>query len=161
MLTLFVIVDQYRIIIVSTLSLHLSHQRHCSVVRYQINIVSTSVTSCYLFHIIYIIDIAISYGMESTSCRHHLSRINLFTLFTSSTLQCCPISTQHHVDITSLVLPCLHRSHREYYNFVRYRFNILSIFCTSNCVFIVHIVDIVILHDIESTSCRHRLPLIT
>ena len=45
-------------------------------------------------------------------------------------------------------------------NVVQCRINIVSRFCSSDHVYIVHI-DITMLYDIESTSCRDYLPLIT
>ena len=103
----------------------------------------------------------------------------LFTLFTSSTKQCCTISNQNHVDIAYLLLPSLtlwtpqyctisiehfvnilylkqhlHRSHRWHCNVVWYRINIVSTFLTSKyLVYIVYIVDIAMLYDVE----RHRV----
>ena len=119
------------------------------------------------------------YVIESTSCR---PRLPLLTLFTSSTLQCCMISNKHHVDIAYLLLPSLtlwtpqyctisiehfvnilylkqhlHRSHRWHCNVVWYRINIMSTLLTSKyLVYIVYIVDIAMLYDIDSTSCRRR-----
>ena len=42
--------------------------------------------------------------IESTSYRHRLPLISLFTFFTSSTLLCCTISNQNRIDIAYLQL---------------------------------------------------------
>ena len=81
---------------------------------------------------------------------------------TPSTSQCYTISNQHRVDIVYLLSPWLHRSHPWNCNVVRCRINILSILVASNyLVYFIHIVDIAMLYDIESASCRHRLPPIS
>ena len=96
-------------------------------------------------------------NIESTSCKHRMPQ------------------------------PCSHRSHRRHRHAVRYRINILStsptsiylvyiiqfvvryrfnnlsLFCISNHVYNLYVVDIVKLNDIGETyiSCRHCLPQIT
>ena len=105
------------------LCLHRSYRRHRNVLRYRINIVSTSPTSNRFVYIVHNIDIVMEYDIELTSCRN---RLHLITLITSSTLQCCTISNQHSADIAYHHLPCLHRSHRRHRNLVRYRINTLS-----------------------------------
>ena len=102
------------------------HRRHRSVIRYRINIVSTSFTSFQLGYIVYIVEIAMLYDVESTSCWYWLPPITLFTSFTSSISQCYTISNTHHVDIAYLLYPCLHGSHLRQYYLVRCRINILS-----------------------------------
>jgi hypothetical protein len=123
-------------------SLHRSHRRHRNVVRYRINIVST-LWSFLLVYNVHIVDIVMLY--------------DLFTSFRSSTSWCCTISNQHRVDIVNLS-SSLHRSHRQHCDVVRYRINIVSTLWTFLLVYIVHIVDIAMLYDIESTSCRHCEP---
>ena len=71
-------------------------------------------------------------NIESTLCRHCLLLIILFTSFITSSLQYCTVSNQHCVYIAF----------------------------SDILVHIVHIVDIAILYDIESNSCRHRPLLI-
>jgi hypothetical protein len=142
--------NQHRIYIVNLSCLH---RRHCDVVRYRINIVSTLWTFL-LVYIVHIVDIAMLYDIESTSCQH----CEPFFLFTSSTLRCCTISNQHRIDIVNLS-SCLHRSHRRHRDVVRYRNNIVSTLW-SFVVYIVHIVDIALLYNIESTSCLHCDPVL-
>jgi hypothetical protein len=96
------------------------------------------------------------YDIESTLCRH-CDPFFLFTSLTSSTSRCCTISNQHRVDIV-ILSSCLHRSHRRHCDVVRYRINIVSTLWTFLLVYIVHIVDIAMLYDIESASCRHCEP---
>jgi hypothetical protein len=91
--------------------------------------------------------------MESTSCRH----CKPFFLFTSLTLQRCKIWNQPRVNIVNLSF-CLHRSHHWHCSVVRYRINIMSTFGTFLLAYIVHIVNIAMLYDIDSTSCRHCKP---
>jgi hypothetical protein len=105
------------------------------------------------FLVVYIVDIAILYDIESTSYLH-CKPFLLFTSFTSSTLRCCTISNQHRVHIVNLS-SCLHRSHRRHRDVVQHRINVVSKLETFSLVYIVHIVDIAMLYDIDSTSCRH------
>jgi hypothetical protein len=144
--------NQHRVYIVNLSScLHRSHRRHCYFVRYRINIVSTLWT----FLLVYIVDIAMLNNIESTSCLH-CKPFFLFTSFTSSTSRCCTILNQHRVYIVNLI-SCLHRRHRDV---ERYRINIVSTLYTFLLVYIVHIVDIAMLYDIESTSCLHCKPFL-
>ena len=108
---------------------HRSHCRHRNVVRYRINILLTSPTL-----------------------------ITLFTSFNLLTLQYSTISIQQFV-IVLYLKPCLHRSHRRHRNVVRYRSNICivsTLLTSNNLAYITYIVDIAVLYDIKSTSCRHR-----
>jgi hypothetical protein len=73
----------------------------------------------------------------------------------SSTSRCCTISNQHRASIVNLSSCDSHQRHR---NVVRYRINIVSTLCTFLLVYIVHIVNIAMLYDIESTSCRQCEP---
>jgi hypothetical protein len=100
-----------------------------------------------------IVNIAMLYNIESTSYLH-CKPFFLFTSFTSWTLLCCTISNQHRVNIVNLS-SCLHRRHRDV---VQYRINIVSTLWTFPLVYIVHIVDIAMLYNIESTLCRHCEP---
>jgi hypothetical protein len=84
---------------------------HRNVVRYRINIVSTLWTFL-IVYIVHIVDIAMLYDIESTSCRH-CEPCFLFKSFTSSTSRCWTILNQHCVDIVNLSY-CLHRSHRRH-----------------------------------------------
>jgi hypothetical protein len=76
-----------------------------------------------------------------------------------STSRCCTILNQHRIYIVNLS-SCLHSSHRRHRDIVRYGINIVSTLRTFLLVYIVHIVDIAMLYDIESTSYRHREPFI-
>ena len=55
------------------------------------------ITSDILVQIIHIVDIAMLYDIELTSCRHHLNPITLFTSFTPLTSQFCKMLNQHLV----------------------------------------------------------------
>ena len=57
-----------------------SHRRHCNVVQYRINIMSTSFISNYFGNIVHIVNML--YDIELTSCRHRLPLYTLFTLVT-------------------------------------------------------------------------------
>jgi hypothetical protein len=120
----------------------------CCTISNQHRIYIANLSSC--LYIVHIVDITMLYDIESTSCLH-CEPFFLFTSFTSSTSRCCTISNQHHVYIV-ILCSCLHSSHRDV---VRYRINnIVSTLRTFLLVYIVHIIDIVMLYDIEST-CRH------
>jgi hypothetical protein len=93
------------------------------------------------------------YNIESTSCRH-CEPFFLLTSFTLSTLRCCTISNQLCIDIVNLSC-CLNPSHCWHCDVSQYWINIMSTLWTFLLVYIVHNVDIAMLYDIESTSCRH------
>jgi hypothetical protein len=133
------------------------HRRHRDVVRYPINIVSTLPTFL-LVYIIHIVDIAMLYDIESTSCLH-CDPLFLFISFTSYTSWCCTISSNHHrIDIMNLS-SCLHCSHRQHLDVVRYRINIVSTLWTFLNVYIVDFVDIAMLDDIDFTNIFPRTPI--
>ena len=103
MLTLFISADQYRINIVSTLC--------ASNLVYIVHIVDIAMlfyielTSCRhrlpLITFINFVDTSVLYDIDSTFCQHSVSQTT-FTSFTSSTFQCCTLSNKHRVDIANL-----------------------------------------------------------
>jgi hypothetical protein len=124
--------------------LHRSYRRHCNVVPYRINIVST---------------------------------LWSFVLFILSTSRCYTISNQHRVD-NVILSSCLHRSPRNYVRYrikssrhcepfflfiycrhrdvVRYRINIVLTLWIFRLVYIVHIVDMAMLYNIDVGQNRCR-----
>ena len=58
-------------------------------------------------YIVHILNITMLDDIESTSWRHSLPLLTLFTSFTSSTPQCCTISNPHRVNIAlPLIILC-------------------------------------------------------
>lgn len=140
---------------------HLGHRGHCNVGQHQVQIISTFTSyPFFLIYIVDVVDIAMFADIDFTSYLHHLS-YNLFTSLTLSTWKCWPASRQNCVYTASFLYCLLHCRHRRLCTVNQHRVDIVSTSYLFFLVYLVDIVDIAMLIDIESTSCLHSISFLS
>ena len=105
-------------------------------------------------YIVHILNITMLDDIESTSWRHRLPLLTLFTSFTSSTPQCYTISNQHRVNIALLLITLLTSFTSSTSTCFTIYWLIDFIVFTPYRQYFCHILA-AIFNDVESTSCRH------
>jgi hypothetical protein len=136
--------------------------RHCEPLFLFTSFTSSTSRCCTISnqHRIYIVNLSCLHRRHRNVVRYRINIVSTLWTFLLVyivhivDIECCTISNQHRIDIVNLS-SCLHRSHRRHRVVVQYRINLVSTLWT---FLLVYIVDIAMLHDIESTSCLHCEP---